>query len=57
MKKDRFVAGGIAGFGASITCDSIGILYKSLGWTDRAFNDTQQFYLRIKFTLSKGFSV
>lgn len=39
MKKDRFVAGGIAGVVASITCDIVGILYKALGWTDRTFND------------------
>ena len=39
MKKDRFVAGGIAGFVASITCDIVGVIYKSLGWTDRTFND------------------
>ena len=39
MTKDRFVAGGIAGFVASVTCDLVGILYKSLGWTDRTFND------------------
>lgn len=39
MKKDRFVAGGIAGFIASVICDIVGILYKSLGWTDRTFND------------------
>ncbi|SHI21870.1 hypothetical protein [Desulfosporosinus lacus] len=39
MKKDRLVAGGIAGFIASITCDIVGIIYKSLGWTDRTFND------------------
>lgn len=39
MKKDRLIAGGIAGFIASITCDIVGVIYKSLGWTDRAFND------------------
>ncbi len=39
MKKDRFVAGGIAGFVASIICDIVGVIYKSLGWTDRTFND------------------
>lgn len=39
MKKDRLVAGGIAGLVASITCDILGIIYKSLGWSDRTFND------------------
>ena len=39
MKKDRSVAGGIAGFIASVICDIVGIMYKSLGWTDRTFND------------------
>jgi hypothetical protein len=39
MKPDRFVAGGIAGLVASVTCDIVGVLYKSLGWTDRTFND------------------
>ena len=39
MKKDRLVAGAIAGIVASITCDIVGIISKSLGWTDRAFND------------------
>ena len=39
MKKDRFVAGGIAGFIASVICDIVGIIYKSFGWTDRTFND------------------
>ena len=31
MKKDRFVAGGIAGFIASVICDIIVIIYKSFG--------------------------
>lgn len=39
MKKDRLVAGGIAGLTGSITCDFVGIIYKSLEWTDRAFVD------------------
>jgi len=39
VKKDRLVAGGIAGLLASITCDIVGVVYKSLGWTDRTFGD------------------
>lgn len=39
MKKDRLIAGGLAGFGASVTCDIIGLIYKSFNWTDRAFLD------------------
>lgn len=39
MKKDRAVAGGIAGLVASVVCDIVGLIYKSLGWTDRTFND------------------
>lgn len=55
MKKDRFVAGGIAGFVASVTCDLVGITYKSLGWTDRAFNDYATIVLTNQVYSNRGF--
>lgn len=54
MIKDRFVAGGIAGFVASITCDFVGIMYKSLGWTDRTFNDYATIILTYEIYSKKG---
>ncbi|TGE32197.1 hypothetical protein [Desulfosporosinus sp. Sb-LF] len=54
MKKDRFVAGGIAGLIASITCDIVGIIYKSLGWTDRTFNDYATIILTNQIYSEKG---
>ena len=55
MKKDRFVAGGIAGLVASITCDIIGVIYKSLGWTDRTFNDYATIVLTNEIYSDQGF--
>lgn len=55
MKKDRFVAGGIAGLVASIICDIVGIVYKSLGWTDRAFNDYATIILTYQTFSDEGF--
>lgn len=54
MKKDRFVAGGITGLVASITCDIVGVIYKSLGWTDRAFNDYATILLTNQIYSDKG---
>jgi len=54
MKKDRFVAGGIAGLIASVTCDIVGIIYKSLGWTDRTFNDYATIVLTNQIYSEKG---
>jgi hypothetical protein len=56
MKKDRFVAGGIAGFVASVVCDLVGVIYKSLGWTDRAFNDYATIVLTNQIYSEKGIS-
>jgi len=55
MKKDRFVAGGIAGLVASITCDIVGVIYKSLGWTDRTFNDYATIVLTNEIYSDQGF--
>jgi len=55
MRKDRFVAGGIAGLVASIICDIVGIVYKSLGWTDRAFNDYATIILTYQTFSDEGF--
>ena len=57
MKKDRFVAGGIAGLVGSITCDIVGGIYKSLGWTDRTFNDYATVILTYQFIPKKEFWV
>ena len=54
MKKDRFVAGGIAGLVGSITCDIVGGIYKSLGWTDRTFNDYATIILTYQIYSKEG---
>lgn len=55
MKKDPLVAGGIAGAAASITCDLVGVVYKSLGWTDRAFVDYATIVLTYQTYADEGF--
>ncbi|KLU63749.1 hypothetical protein DEAC_c43170 [Desulfosporosinus acididurans] len=55
MLKDRFIAGGIAGLVASVTCDIVGIIYKSLGWTDRTFNDYATIILTYQVYSNEGF--
>ncbi|WP_088186089.1 hypothetical protein [Desulfosporosinus sp. FKA] len=54
MPKDRFIAGGIAGLVASVTCDIVGIIYKSLGWTDRTFNDYATIILTYQVYSNEG---
>ena len=54
MTNDRLVAGGIAGFVASVTCDIVGIFYKSVGWTDRTFNDYATIVLTYQVYSTKG---
>lgn len=55
MKKDRLVAGAAAGFVGSIQTVITGIIFKSLGWADRAFYDYSTTLLG-KLTYSdKGF--
>ena len=39
MEKDRLVAGGIAGVAGSVVNIITGVIFKSLGWSDRAFYD------------------
>lgn len=39
MEKDRLVAGGIAGVAGSVVNIINGVIFKSLGWSDRAFFD------------------
>src|SRR5680860_76747 len=54
MKKDRLVAGGIAGIVGSIACDVLGVIYKSLGWTDRAFYDNATILLTNQIYSDEG---
>lgn len=54
MKKDRLIAGGLAGFGASITCDIVGLIYKSFNWTDRAFHDYATILLTFEIYSNSG---
>ncbi|TGE37927.1 hypothetical protein E4K67_13215 [Desulfosporosinus fructosivorans] len=39
MKKDRLVAGGIAGVLGAFSNVILGYIFKSLGWSDRSFYD------------------
>jgi hypothetical protein len=55
MTNDRLVAGGFAGFVASVTCDIVGIFYKFVGWTDRTFNDYSTIVLTYQVYSTKGF--
>jgi len=55
MKKDRLVGGGIAGIVGALSCDLLGTLYKSLGWSDRAFYENATILLTNQIYTDKGF--
>lgn len=54
MKKDRLLAGGVAGIVGSLSCDILGSLYKSLGWTDRAFYENATILLTNQIYSDEG---
>lgn len=54
MKKDRLVAGGISGIVGSIFCDTVGVLFKSLGWSDRTFYENATILLTNQIYSDEG---
>lgn len=54
MKIDKLMAGGIAGFVGSISCDILGVLFKSLGWTDRVFYENATILLTNQIYSDQG---
>ena len=55
LEEDRLIAGGIAGIIGSIVNIVFGVIFKSLGWSDRAFFDNSTMLFGKETYVDKGF--